>query len=587
MCALCYLTRVESFSACHRLHSQHLSNEENVKLFQKCNNPMGHGHNYKLEVTVSGPIDQRTGLYTCNTSQMCALCYLTRVESFSACHRLHSQHLSNEENVKLFQKCNNPMGHGHNYKLEVTVSGPIDQRTGLYTCNTSQMCALCYLTRVESFSACHRLHSQHLSNEENVKLFQKCNNPMGHGHNYKLEVTVSGPIDQRTGLYTCNTSQMCALCYLTRVESFSACHRLHSQHLSNEENVKLFQKCNNPMGHGHNYKLEVTVSGPIDQRTGLYTCNTSQMCALCYLTRVESFSACHRLHSQHLSNEENVKLFQKCNNPMGHGHNYKLEVTVSGPIDQRTGLYTCNTSQMCALCYLTRVESFSACHRLHSQHLSNEENVKLFQKCNNPMGHGHNYKLEVTVSGPIDQRTGLYTCNTSQMCALCYLTRVESFSACHRLHSQHLSNEENVKLFQKCNNPMGHGHNYKLEVTVSGPIDQRTGLYTCNTSQMCALCYLTRVESFSACHRLHSQHLSNEENVKLFQKCNNPMGHGHNYKLEVTVSGPIDQRTGMIMNISDLKSVVQKHVLDLLDHKNIDEDVEYFREQLPDDFDKI
>ncbi|CAH8531626.1 unnamed protein product [Schistosoma rodhaini] len=94
---------------------------------------------------------------------------------------------------------------------------------------------------------------------------------------------------------------------------------------------------------------------------------------------------------------------------------------------------------------------------------------------------------------------------------------------------------------------------------------------------MSALCYLTRVESFSACHRLHSQHLSDEENVKMFQKCNNPMGHGHNYKLEITVSGPIDQRTGMVMNISDLKSVIQKHVLDLLDHKNIDEDVEYFK----------
>ncbi|CAH8840216.1 unnamed protein product [Trichobilharzia szidati] len=60
------------------------------------------------------------------------------------------------------------------------------------------------------------------------------------------------------------------------------------------------------------------------------------------------------------------------------------------------------------------------------------------------------------------------------MSAQCYLTRVESFSACHRLHSVHLNNEENVEVFQKCNNPMGHGHNYKLEVTIRGPIDQRT-----------------------------------------------------------------------------------------------------------------
>ncbi|VDP95809.1 unnamed protein product [Trichobilharzia regenti] len=94
---------------------------------------------------------------------------------------------------------------------------------------------------------------------------------------------------------------------------------------------------------------------------------------------------------------------------------------------------------------------------------------------------------------------------------------------------------------------------------------------------MNAQCYLTRVESFSACHRLHSVHLNNEENVEIFQKCNNPMGHGHNYKLEVTIRGPIDQRTGMVINIADLKLILKKNVLDLLDHKNIDEDVEYFK----------
>ncbi|CAH8494456.1 unnamed protein product [Heterobilharzia americana] len=94
---------------------------------------------------------------------------------------------------------------------------------------------------------------------------------------------------------------------------------------------------------------------------------------------------------------------------------------------------------------------------------------------------------------------------------------------------------------------------------------------------MSALCYLTRVESFSACHRLHSYHLSNEENVEIFQKCNNPMGHGHNYKLEITIRGPIDRNTGMVMNLGDLKSIIQKNVLNFLDHKNIDEDVEYFK----------
>ena len=89
--------------------------------------------------------------------------------------------------------------------------------------------------------------------------------------------------------------------------------------------------------------------------------------------------------------------------------------------------------------------------------------------------------------------------------------------------------------------------------------------------------YLTRRETLSACHRLHSIHLSDNDNVQIFSKCNNPNGHGHNYVLEVTVVGHIDSKTGMVMNISDLKKLIEIYVLNLLDHKHIDLDVEYFR----------
>ncbi|CAG5911507.1 unnamed protein product [Menidia menidia] len=110
--------------------------------------------------------------------------------------------------------------------------------------------------------------------------------------------------------------------------------------------------------------------------------------------------------------------------------------------------------------------------------------------------------------------------------------------------------------------------------------------------------YITRVQSFSACHRLHSIHLSDEENKKVFGKCNNPNGHGHNYKVEVTVRGKIDGKTGMVMNLTDLKKHIetallfpctisktrlipvllspQKVIMAPLDHKNLDKDVPYF-----------
>ncbi|XP_070392006.1 6-pyruvoyl tetrahydrobiopterin synthase-like [Dermacentor albipictus] len=87
---------------------------------------------------------------------------------------------------------------------------------------------------------------------------------------------------------------------------------------------------------------------------------------------------------------------------------------------------------------------------------------------------------------------------------------------------------------------------------------------------------VTRIESFSASHRLHSQCLSDAENAAIFGKCNNPNGHGHNYKLEVTVTGPVDRDTGMVINITDLKKCIQSEVMDVLDHKNLDKDVPYF-----------
>ncbi|XP_015111839.1 6-pyruvoyl tetrahydrobiopterin synthase [Diachasma alloeum] len=90
------------------------------------------------------------------------------------------------------------------------------------------------------------------------------------------------------------------------------------------------------------------------------------------------------------------------------------------------------------------------------------------------------------------------------------------------------------------------------------------------------LAYLTRRETISACHRLHSPHLTDEENQKVYGKCNNYWGHGHNYTVEVTVRGPVDSNTGMVMNIADLKVYMQKVLMDQLDHKNIDKDVPYF-----------
>ncbi len=90
--------------------------------------------------------------------------------------------------------------------------------------------------------------------------------------------------------------------------------------------------------------------------------------------------------------------------------------------------------------------------------------------------------------------------------------------------------------------------------------------------------YLTRRQCFSACHRLHSAVLDANENRAVFGKCNNPNGHGHNYTLEVTVRGGVDARTGMVMNLTDLKAAIEECVMAPLDHRNLDLDVPHFAE---------
>jgi 6-pyruvoyltetrahydropterin/6-carboxytetrahydropterin synthase len=87
--------------------------------------------------------------------------------------------------------------------------------------------------------------------------------------------------------------------------------------------------------------------------------------------------------------------------------------------------------------------------------------------------------------------------------------------------------------------------------------------------------HLTRRYMFSASHRLHSSQFSVEKNLTTYGKCNNPYGHGHNYSLEVTVSGPVDKATGMICNLVDLDDFVHAEVLERFDHQNLNNLAEF------------
>ena len=93
--------------------------------------------------------------------------------------------------------------------------------------------------------------------------------------------------------------------------------------------------------------------------------------------------------------------------------------------------------------------------------------------------------------------------------------------------------------------------------------------------------HLTRRYRFAASHRLHSRQLGGEENRRVYGKCNNPYGHGHNYVVEVAVSGPVDPATGMIANLSELDAFVEREVIEPFDHTYLNEEISEFRERVP------
>jgi 6-pyruvoyltetrahydropterin/6-carboxytetrahydropterin synthase len=92
---------------------------------------------------------------------------------------------------------------------------------------------------------------------------------------------------------------------------------------------------------------------------------------------------------------------------------------------------------------------------------------------------------------------------------------------------------------------------------------------------------LGRRYQFSASHRLHTEKLSELENARVFGKCANPYGHGHNYVLEIAVSGEVDPATGMVANLAELDRFVQREVLEVFDQHSLNEDVAAFREVVP------
>ena len=89
--------------------------------------------------------------------------------------------------------------------------------------------------------------------------------------------------------------------------------------------------------------------------------------------------------------------------------------------------------------------------------------------------------------------------------------------------------------------------------------------------------YLTRIEHFNAAHKLYNPGWSREKNEDMFGKCANDNWHGHNYELYVTVKGIPDEGTGFLLDVKKLSAIVKEHVIEKLDHKNLNLDVDFMK----------
>jgi 6-pyruvoyltetrahydropterin/6-carboxytetrahydropterin synthase len=89
--------------------------------------------------------------------------------------------------------------------------------------------------------------------------------------------------------------------------------------------------------------------------------------------------------------------------------------------------------------------------------------------------------------------------------------------------------------------------------------------------------YLTRLEHFNAAHKLYNANWSQEQNEAVFGKCANENWHGHNYELYVTIKGEVDENTGFLFDVKKLSDIIKEYVIEKLDHKNLNLDVDFLR----------
>ena len=231
-------------------------------------------------------------------------------------------------------------------------------------------------------------------------------------------------------------------------------------------------------------------------------------------------------------------------------------------------------------CIINRRSQFSASHRYWLADCSDDENRRRFGKCAQAPGHGHNYVLNVSIESELDAY-GMVL-NLSEAKALIHQKVIEPLDFSY-LNETWPEFQTTLPTTEYIAQTIWHRLNPHLP-----PPLRLANVQLLETPELWAdytgngmEAYLTVSAHFSAAHRLALADLSDEENDRIYGKCARPNGHGHNYQVEVTVKGEVDPRTGMLVDLVALQTVIAEHVIEPFDHTFLNKDVSYFKRIVP------
>jgi 6-pyruvoyltetrahydropterin/6-carboxytetrahydropterin synthase len=227
-------------------------------------------------------------------------------------------------------------------------------------------------------------------------------------------------------------------------------------------------------------------------------------------------------------------------------------------------------------CIINRRAQFSASHRYWLPELDETENQRLFGACSRFPGHGHNYVLFVSLAGELDEYGMVQNLSNVKKVIKQEVIGQLDYSFLNdawQEFQETLPTTENIArvIWQRLA-----PHLPLVDIQLYEHPELWAN-YQGNDMQAA----LTVKTHFSAAHRLAKETLSLEENTEIYGKCARPHGHGHNYHLEVSVVGKIDNRTGMLVDLGKLQQVIDGLVVEPFDHTFLNKDIPYFSQVVP------